>query len=84
MVVWTPKGRSACSEPPDARGPDPEHSSSSSMTCMPRSWEEKVERLVLASARYDHDIHAAPKREEIENVAIARASPLTRRQGQPP
>ncbi len=38
--------------------------------------KEKVERLVLCSGKIYYDIDAAPKREEIENVAIARAELL--------
>ncbi len=38
--------------------------------------KEKVERLVLCSGKIYYDIDAAPKREETENVAIARAELL--------
>jgi 2-oxoglutarate dehydrogenase E1 component len=38
--------------------------------------KEKVERLALCSGKIYYDIDAAPKREEIENVAIARAELL--------
>jgi 2-oxoglutarate dehydrogenase E1 component len=38
--------------------------------------KEKVERLVLCSGKIYYDIDAAPKRAEIENVAIARAELL--------
>ncbi len=38
--------------------------------------KDKVERLVLCSGKIYYDIDAAPKREEIENVAIARAELL--------
>ena len=37
---------------------------------------EKVERLVLCSGKIYYDIDAAPKREEVEKVAIARAELL--------
>jgi multifunctional 2-oxoglutarate metabolism enzyme len=38
--------------------------------------KDKVERLVLCSGKVYYDIDAAPKREEIENVAIARVELL--------
>jgi 2-oxoglutarate decarboxylase len=38
--------------------------------------KDKVERLVLCSGKIYYDIDAAPKREEVENVAIARAELL--------
>ncbi|HEY6637392.1 MAG TPA: multifunctional oxoglutarate decarboxylase/oxoglutarate dehydrogenase thiamine pyrophosphate-binding subunit/dihydrolipoyllysine-residue succinyltransferase subunit [Solirubrobacterales bacterium] len=38
--------------------------------------KDQVERLVLCSGKIYYDIDAAPKREEIENVAIARAELL--------
>ncbi len=38
--------------------------------------KDRVERLVLCSGKIYYDIDAAPKREEIENVAIARAELL--------
>ena len=38
--------------------------------------KDKVERLALCSGKIYYDIDAAPKREEIENVAIARAELL--------
>ena len=38
--------------------------------------KKKVERLVLCSGKIYYDIDAAPKREEIDNVAIARAELL--------
>ena len=38
--------------------------------------KDKVERLVLCSGKIYYDIDAAPKREETENVAIARAELL--------
>ena len=38
--------------------------------------KKKVERLVLCSGKIYYDIDAAPKREEVENVAIARAELL--------
>ncbi len=38
--------------------------------------KEQVERLVLCSGKVYYDIDAAPKREEIENVAVARAELL--------
>jgi 2-oxoglutarate dehydrogenase E1 component len=41
-----------------------------------RDRKDKVERLVLCSGKIYYDIDAAPKREETENVAIARAELL--------
>jgi multifunctional 2-oxoglutarate metabolism enzyme len=38
--------------------------------------KDKVERLALCSGKIYYDIDAAPKREEIENVAVARAELL--------
>jgi len=38
--------------------------------------KDKVERLALCSGKVYYDIDAAPKREEVENVAIARAELL--------
>ncbi len=38
--------------------------------------KEKVERLALCSGKIYYDIDAAPKREEVENVAVARAELL--------
>jgi multifunctional 2-oxoglutarate metabolism enzyme len=38
--------------------------------------KDKVERLALCSGKIYYDIDAAPKREEVENVAIARAELL--------
>jgi 2-oxoglutarate dehydrogenase E1 component len=38
--------------------------------------KKKVERLILCSGKIYYDIDAAPKREEIDNVAIARAELL--------
>jgi len=38
--------------------------------------KKKIERLVLCSGKIYYDIDAAPKREEIDNVAIARAELL--------
>jgi 2-oxoglutarate decarboxylase len=77
MVVFTPKGLlrlpRATSTLEDLTG-----GSFQFVLDDPRAQDrkEKVERLVLCSGKIYYDIDAAPKREEVENVAIARAELL--------
>ncbi|HET9121796.1 MAG TPA: multifunctional oxoglutarate decarboxylase/oxoglutarate dehydrogenase thiamine pyrophosphate-binding subunit/dihydrolipoyllysine-residue succinyltransferase subunit [Solirubrobacterales bacterium] len=76
MVVFTPKGLLRL---PRATSTLEELTSGSFQFVLddPRVADKaKVERLVLCSGKIYYDIDAAPKREEVENVAIARAELL--------
>jgi 2-oxoglutarate dehydrogenase E1 component len=77
MVVFTPKGLLRL---PRATSTLEELTSGSFEFVLddPRAEDskKKVERLVLCSGKIYYDIDAAPKREEIENVAIARVELL--------
>jgi multifunctional 2-oxoglutarate metabolism enzyme len=77
MVVFTPKGLLRL---PRATSTLEDLTSGSFQFVLddPRAQERKetVERLVLCSGKIYYDIDAAPKREEVENVAIARAELL--------
>jgi len=77
MVVFTPKGLLRL---PRATSTLEDLTSGSFQFVLddPRAQDRKqqVERLVLCSGKIYYDIDAAPKREEVENVAIARAELL--------
>ncbi|HEY3191260.1 MAG TPA: multifunctional oxoglutarate decarboxylase/oxoglutarate dehydrogenase thiamine pyrophosphate-binding subunit/dihydrolipoyllysine-residue succinyltransferase subunit [Solirubrobacterales bacterium] len=77
MVVFTPKGLLRL---PRATSRLEELTSGSFQLVLddPRATDrkDKVERLVLCTGKIYYDIDAAPKREEVENVAIARAELL--------
>jgi len=76
MVVFTPKGLLRL---PRATSTLEELTNGSFQFVLddPRVTDkEKIERLVLCSGKIYYDIDAAPKREEIDNVAIARAELL--------
>jgi 2-oxoglutarate dehydrogenase E1 component len=77
MVVFTPKGLLRL---PRATSALPELSYGSFQFVLDdprvRDRRENVERLVLCSGKIYYDIDAAPKRPEIETVAIARAELL--------
>ena len=77
LIVFTPKGLlrlpRAASTLEDLT---PARSSSSSTTRRPPTARSKVERLVLCSGKVYYDIDAAPKRDEAEEVAVARVELL--------
>ena len=77
MIVFTPKGLLRL---PRATSTLDELTSGSFRFVLddPKAQDrkDKVERLVLCSGKIYYDIDAAPKREEVENVAIARAELL--------
>ncbi len=77
MVVFTPKGLLRL---PRATSSLPElsHGSFQFVLDDPKAKERrgKVERLVLCSGKIYYDIDAAPKRDEVDTVAIARAELL--------